>query len=151
MKRELALVGSIIGTCFSAIFLVIMLIGSIFIFGLLDSIGSLNGSAILSLLIVSVEIATIVATLVLNIVTIVKSTNVEKMKKKSPIIATIVFIFLSVGIVIYSLISAFNVVNLIIGMGLSVAGVLMIIDLCTLKKGDNLVKPQVEVNNEDIK
>lgn len=151
MKRTLALVGSIIGTCFSAIFSVIMLIGSIFIFGLLDSIGTLNGSAILSLLIVIVEISVIIIALVLNIVAIVKSTNVEKMKKTSPIIAAIIFNFLCVGIVIYSFFSTFNILNLINGIGLLVAGVLMIIDLCTLKKSAKILQPQVEVNLEDVK
>lgn len=151
MKRTLALVGSIIGTCFSAIFSVIMLIGSIFIFGLLDSIGTLNGSAILSLLIVIVEISVIIIALVLNIVAIVKSTNIEKMKKTSPIIAAIIFNFLSVGIVIYSLFSTFNILNLINGIGLLVAGVLMIIDLCTLKKSAKILQPQGEVNLEDVK
>lgn len=150
MKRTLALVGSIIGTCFSAIFSIIMALAITIVLDLLAGLGSAGATAIVGIIFTILEIAIAIVALVLNIIVITKSTNIEKMKNKKPVIAAIVFNFLSAIIALYSLTSSFSFLNMLIGLGLIAAGILMIVDLINLKKvAQPSVQPQAENSEEN--
>lgn len=134
-RRKLNLIGSIVGTVFSALASVVLALA---LFTVLQLVGALSGNPAImlaSIMMIGMAAVSVVA-LIMNILSIIVSKNAETLKaKKGRVITAIVFNFICVALFLYYLLmSGFNMTYLFVVIGLTVASVLMIIDLAMLKK-----------------
>lgn len=132
MRRKLAFTGFIMGTCFTSLFALIIIIGAIEIASYVSLPGELWAEII-------IEILISVTTLVLNSVAIPTTATAQKMNKKKGIVITaIVFNFLEVLAFILALTvspdPAAIVLYIILMLGIIASNVLAIIDLARNSK-----------------
>lgn len=131
MKNKLGFVGSILGTCLTALGTIIMLLAFVV---LLDILAAAGITSPLALILMIFEILVFIVSLVLNIMSIVATSNIGKMNnKKGLIISTIVFNFISAGLMIYAIVNQFSILNFLIALGLIASSILLIIGLKNLK------------------
>lgn len=136
MKRIMTLVGGIIGTVFTAIFSLIMLIGITAILAILFDLGSGSMISALFALIGLLEIALGIVALVLNAMCIGKFsyTHEKYVAKRGLIITAIVFNFLLALLLIISLATQFSALTMFVFLACLATGVLYIVDMSLEKK-----------------
>lgn len=163
MKRTKSLVASILGTIANAVQVVINLIGFFAVITLLSFISEGTSSEeqaviIFMVLIMVVLILVLITALVLSCVTFgyINGSHEKWTKRRGVTITTIVFNFLVVGLLLFSLlisteVSALDIVFNIITMGMIIAAnVLYIIDLATEeRKVKKLNEQKTEVSTTE--
>ena len=135
------LVGAIVGTVFTAIYTVIMLIGITAIFELLSAAGGAPGSGLLAVVSLLILVVGLLALIFNAMVIGAFSWDHEKYaKKRGKIVAAIVFNFLLALLMTLSVIGNFNMFAFLVLLASLAAAVLMIVDLAL--EGKRVAKAQ---------
>lgn len=149
MKRKLSFIGSILGIIFSAVDVIIMAMATLlFVDGLLYGT---SPALVIGLIITAILTLCAVAALVMNILVVKASKNAEKLRsKKVVVIVAAVLNLVSGAYLVYSLLTAFSILNFLNALGLIAASVLMIVDLVKLKKEPVAVVEAPAENSENV-
>lgn len=129
MKRIMTFVGALIGTVFTAIYSLIMLIGITAIFEMLSDLDGAPGTGLIAVVSLLLVIAGVLA-LVFNAIAIgAFNCSAEKyVKKRSLLICAVVFNFLLAALLLISMIGNFTAFALIVFLASIAAGILIIVD-----------------------
>lgn len=125
MKRPLSLVAFILATVFTAVYNVILIIGLTAIFPVLSDLSKVPGGSTV-VIILFLQVAVFLITMILDIVGIAKSTKAPDVYKKGAVITATVFNFITAITLLFTELSILPILVIVV---LVAANVLVYVDL----------------------